>query len=310
MVKGKKQVQVGVSCLALLLGWGAGAQAATLGSHYPAGAEGVMAATAPPPGFHYRMYTTWYNASTLKDNNGNDIPAGLDLDVFASAHRFIHVTNVKILGADLLYDAIIPLLDKDISLSAAHYSDSHSLAVGDIILEPFVLSWHRPRFDATVGLGLVVPSGEYDSGELASPGLGYWSGMLTLGGTYYLDDKKSWSLSALTRTLVNTEQEDTNVTPGSELVVEYGLGKEIALNNNFLMRPGIAGYAYWQLSDDSDDRPGAAPGDRKQSFAIGAEVNFVYIPQLLQLNLRALQEYGAENTAEGSQVVLTLTKSW
>jgi len=134
--------------------------------------------------------------------------------------------------------------------------------------------------------------------------------MLTLGATYYLDEKKTWSLSALTRTLINGEQEDTNVTPGSELVVEYGLGKEIAINNNFLMRPGVAGYAYWQLEDDSSNGPGTVADQRKQAHAIGGEINFFYIPMLLQLNLRALYEYGAENTAEGSQFVAILTKSF
>jgi hypothetical protein len=310
MLNGKKQIRAGVSCLALLLGCVCNGEAATLGSHYPFGAEGVLAATAPPPGFHYRMYNTWYSPTTLKDNSGNDLPVGLDLNVFASVHRFIHVTDVKILGADFLYDALVPLVDKDVTISASNYSDSHSLAVGDIVLEPFVLSWHKPRWDATAGLAVIVPSGEYNAGELASPGLGYWSGMLTLGATFYLDEKKTWSLSALTRTLVNGEQEDTNVTPGSELVVEYGLGKEIAINNNFLMRPGIAGCAYWQLEDDSDNGPGTLADERKRAYAIGGEINFFYIPMLLQLNLRALHEYGAENTTEGAQFVATLTKSW
>jgi hypothetical protein len=310
MLKDNKRVRVGLGCLALFLGSVFSSEAATLGSHYPLGAEGVLAASAPPPGFHYRMYNIWYNSNTLKGDNGNDLPVGLDLNVFASAHRFIHVTNVKILGADLLYDAIVPLLDKDITISAANYSDSHSLAVGDITLEPFVLSWHLPRWDVTAGLGVIVPSGSYDASEFASPGLGYWSGMLTLGATYYLDEKKTWSLSALTRTLINGEQEDTNVTPGSELVVEYGLGKEIAINNNFLMRPGVAGYAYWQLEDDSSNGPGIVADQRKQAHAIGGEINFFYIPMLLQLNLRALYEYGAENTAEGSQFVAILTKSF
>ncbi len=77
-----------------------------------------------------------------------------------------------------------------------------------------------------------------------------------------------------------------------------------------LIRPGISGCAYWQFTDDSDDGPGTLADERKQAFALGAEINFFLIPQLLHLNLRVLDEFGTENTTEGIQFVLTLTKSF
>ncbi len=308
MLTGSTLRRAVVSCFVLLLGSALTGETATLGSHYPFGIEGVLAGSAPPPGFHYRMYNIGYNSTTLKDDHGNSQNVGLDLDVFASAQRLIYVTNVKILGADFLYDAIVPLLDKDLSIFGTSYSESFT--VGDITLEPFALAWHKPRWDATLALAVIMPTGDYDARNLASPGLGYWSGMLTLGGTYYLDDKKTWSVSALTRTLVHTEQEDTKVRPGSELVAEYGIGKEFTVNDKLMVRPGLAGYSYWQIEDDSQDGPGSFADQRKQVHAIGAEINIFWLPQLLQLNLRALHEYGAENTVEGSQLVATLTKSW
>ncbi len=310
MLNRSKSICVVFSCFVLLLGAALTGQAATMGSHYPFGGEGVLAGSAPPPGFHYRIYNTWYNPTTLMDDNGNNSNAGFDLDLFASVHRFIYVTNVKILGADFLYDVIVPFTDKDLTITKMNVSDSSSFTVGDIILEPFVLAWHKPRWDATVGLGVITPTGNYDASKLASPGLGYWSGMLTLGGTYYLDDKKTWSVSALSRTLVHTEQEDTKVTPGSEFVVEYGIGKEIAVNDKLLVRPGLSGCSYWQIEDDSKDGLNTYADQRKQAHAIGGEINFFWLPQLLQLNLRVLSEYGAENTTEGTQFVATLTKSW
>ncbi|WP_213182839.1 SphA family protein [Desulfosarcina cetonica] len=183
----------------------------------------MLAATVPPPGFHYRIYNTWYNPTTMKDNNGDK--SDIDLDVFSMVHRFVHVTERKILGANYFYNLIVPLVDKDLTLGP--YTDSQSLALGDTVFEFFGLAWHQPRWDAAFALAVIAPTGEYDSAKLASPGLVYWSGMLTLGGTIYLDAQRSWSLSALTRTLVHTKQDETEVTPGSEFVVEYGLGKEI-----------------------------------------------------------------------------------
>lgn len=306
MLRNKKWVGALAGCVGLPLAMCSAGWAATPGSHYNYGVEGVMGATAPPPGWHYRMYNLWYSPDELKDNSGNTVPVNFDLEVFASVQRIIHVTNVKILGADYLYDILIPLVDQDFTLGA--FSDSHSFTVGDITLEPFALGWHQPRWDATFALAVVLPTGHFEGNEPASPGLGYWSGLMTVGGTYYFDEQKTWSASVLTRTLINSEQEDTNITPGSEFIAEYGIGKQFLVNNTWMIRPGLAGASYWQISDDSDES--LTDDQHKQAHAIGAEVNLFYLPMLFQVNLRYLQEYGVENGPEDARFIATLTKSW
>lgn len=263
--------------------------------------------TAPPPGWHYRMYNLWYTPDELKDNSGNTVPGNFELDVFASVQRIIHVTDVKILGADYFYDVIIPLVDQEFTFGS--FSDSHSFTLGDITLEPFALAWRQPRWDASFALAVIVPTGHFEGDEPASPGLGYWSGMMTVGGTLYLDDQKTWSASVLTRTLINGEQEDTDITPGSEFVAEYGIGKEFQVNSSLMIRPGLTGASCWQFSDDSDEA-GAAADQHKKAHALGAEVNVFYLPMLCQVNLRYLQEYGVDNGPEDARFVATLTKSW
>ncbi|MDD2465002.1 MAG: transporter [Desulfobulbus sp.] len=303
MFSRKKWVGVAAGILAMSAavcsnGWGA-----TGGSHYQYGVEGVLGATAPPPGWHYRMYNLWYNPDMYNDS---PIPgAHFGLDTFASVQRIIHVTNVKILGADYLYDVLIPFVDTDFTLGPI--SDSHSFSLGDVTVEPFVLGWHQSRWDATVGLGVVMPTGHFKGDEPASPGLGYWSGLITVGASYYFDEQKTWSASVLTRTLINGEQDDTDITPGSEFVVEWGVGKEFR-PNNWMIRPGITGASYWQISDDSSESLSA--DQHKEAHAIGAEVNFFYLPMLFQVNLRYLQEYGVENGPEDSRFIATLTKSF
>ena len=291
------------------IAFGLPAQAATMGSHYPFGGEGVTAGSAPPPGFHYRGYLMMTNPTTYKDDNGDALPVDVNVDVLATVHRFLHVTKKKILGANYAYEVVVPIVEKDVTFGAM--TDSKSLSLGDVFFEPLALVWNRPRWDATFTLGVYAPTGEYDSQKLASPGLGYWSGMLTLGGTVFFDAKRTLSLSAMTRTLMHTEQDETDVTPGSEFVIEYGLGKEIGINEKLSIRPGICGAAYWQIEDDSDDGVGTLADERKEAFAIGAEMNFFWLPpKLLQLNVRVLREFSAKNTTQGSQVCLTLTKSW
>jgi len=284
--------------------------AATSGSHYPLGGEGVAAGSPPPPGLHYRMYNTWYNADTLTNNSGDDTGLDFDLSAYAQIHRFVHITEKKIWGANWGYNALIPMVNKDISIVPIGVDADTSFALGDVILEPLALFWYRERYDAILTLALIAPTGDYDVNDAASPGLGYWSGMLTAGGTYYLDTDKSWTISALTRTLVHTEQDDTDVRPGAEFTIEGGIGKQFMIDNLWLVRPGINYCATWQISDDSQDGPGTIANERKEAYGIGAEVNMMYLPWLLQGNLRYVHEFGAKNTAEGSSVVFTLTKSF
>ena len=80
--------------------------------------------------------------------------------------------------------------------------------------------------------------------------------------------EKTWSASALTRTLVHTEQEDTDVTPGEEFVVEWGIGRQIPVFKDLVIRPGISGCAYWQIDDDSDDALGTLASERKKTMPL------------------------------------------
>ena len=113
--------------------------------HYTPGVEGIYAATLPPPGFHYLMYNLFYNSDTLTNDNGDDIDVGLDLNVYANAHRFVYVMPKKVLGADFGFDAIVPFVYTDVAIKAMGV-DEDTFGLGDICLEPIVLGWHLPRW--------------------------------------------------------------------------------------------------------------------------------------------------------------------
>lgn len=270
--------------------------------HYTPGALGVNAATLPPPGFHWTAYNIYYSTDTLHDNNGNDIPVDLDLEVFASAHQFTYMTEKKILGADFGFDMIIPLVNVDIEMVGVNES---SFGVGDIFIEPFVLGWHTPRWDIALAAGVHTPTGE--SGDPSSVGKGYYSFMETLGATYYFDESKTWSASVLTRWLQNTEDEDTDITPGAEVVAEYGLAKSFP-GKGHIITAGIAGYSYAQLSEDSGT---GASDDKYSGHAIGPEIKYMgFKPFPFQIALRYLTEYETENTTEGTNISLQLIGSF
>lgn len=270
---------------------------------FTAGGEGVKAASVPPPGFHYRLYYVNAGFDELKDDNGNEVPIGFDLDVTAYVNRFLYVTDKKLFGADYGMHLIVPYSDIDMKTD---FGSDDSSGFGDICIEPFLLAWHKDRYDMALGLSAFVPTGKYDKDRAVHNGEGFWSAMLSFGGTWFFDEHKSLSASVLTRTVYNFENNDTNEQKGLEFTAEWGIGKTIPMGN-LLVRPGIYGFGQWDISDHD----GTAHDDhRYQKYAIGAELNLFWLPSHLQGNLRAAHEFETENGPEGSQIVFTLTKSF
>lgn len=288
-----------LSCFTLLV---AVPNFAIAGAHYVSGTEGLKAATLPPPGVYWRMYASYYDADTSRDNGGDKIKPDFDLNVAAWTNRFIWSTDVEILGGNLVMDIIIPTVYTDISMRNAGPGSfgANDWGVSDIILEPFVLAWHGNRYDAALGAALFLPTGDYNKNQPASPGKGFWTVMLSAGGTLYFDEARSWHASVLSRYEIHTKQEGTRQTHGDDFSFEWGVGKTV----NNLFDVGLAGYCYWQVTEDS----GSNSDDYKErGYAIGPEIS-TNIPEWnLGVSLRSIYEFGSRNKAEGNSTVLTLT---
>jgi hypothetical protein len=271
--------------------------------HYVNGVEGIKAATLPPPGFYYRLYNVFYNADEYTDADGDSLDMDFEVSVYAMVNRFIWITNKKILGADFGADVIIPLIYTDVEIKGTPIDDDQ-FGLGDICVEPFVLSWHGLRYDASFALAAYLPTGEYDVNEPASPGRDMWTGMVTLGGTAYFDAAKTWSASILSRYEFHSEKDETEVTLGDDFHFEWGLGKTLAK----IWDVGLAGYCHWQVTDDSGSDVGWDKSDHDEVYAVGPEVSVFIPPATLFVSLRTLWEFDAKDRSEGNVTTLTLTK--
>lgn len=269
-------------------------------SHYPIGVEGVKAATLPPPGLYLRDYNLFYFADQVNDPSGDEIPVDFDVFVYAQAPRLIWITDLQLLGGNYGMDVLVPFLYTD--LSAPGY-EGDCFALGDVFFEPITLSWHWQKFDLGVGYGFWAPLGEYDVTQPAQPGKGFWSNMFTLGATWYPDQEKTWSLSALARYEIHTEQEDTDITPGNTLSLEAGLAKALAPT----FEVGVVGYYQQQTTEDDGD---GASDDLERVLAVGPEVVWVCPKWALFTSLRYFYEFDAQDRPQGHTVTLTLTKKF
>ncbi len=273
--------------------------------HYVNGVEGIKAATIPPPGSYYRMYNTFYAADTLTGADGEELDVGFDAMVFANVHRFIWITQTKLLGADYGFDIFIPLIYQDIEISALGI-DNDEFGLGDIIVEPLLLSWHGKRWDTSAGAAVYLPTGDSDNTNPASPGKGFYTAMFSLGATYYLDAKKTWSASVLSRYEIHTEKDDDEITPGDDFHFEWGLGKTFP--GKTIWEVGLAGYCHWQVSDDSGGDVTWDEGVHDRVFAVGPHIS-AFIPTTgTVISLMNEWEFEAKDRPEGSVTTLSLIK--
>jgi hypothetical protein len=79
-------------------------------AHYFPGVEGIKGASLPPPGVYLRDYNVAYFGTQLNDKNGDKI-GGIDADLFiyANVPRVLWVTDIKLLGGNIGFDALIPI---------------------------------------------------------------------------------------------------------------------------------------------------------------------------------------------------------
>jgi hypothetical protein len=273
-------------------------------AHYTPGVEGIKGASLPPPGVYFRDYNYFYWADQRNDASGNkNGPADLDAFTYANLPRIIWITDTKFLGGFVGVDAFLPLVYQRASLNLGPGSSfsGNTFGVSDFFAEG-TLSWHLKQFDFAVGSGVDAPTGDSPSkaGPATTPGLGYWTFMQTAGVTWYIDEEKTWAVSALNRYEFNTEQRDTDVIPGQTYTLEWGVSKSVCKEADL----GVVGYYQQQVNPNS----GESFSSRSRVAAVGPEVSVMFPKQMFFVSLRYNYEFMAESRAQGNAITLTLTK--
>jgi hypothetical protein len=264
-------------------------------AHYVPGSEGLKGSSLPPPGFYFRDYNYFYWADRLNDSSGNPNPHVSNFKAFTYANipRAIWITDTKFLGGFVGVDALLPLVNQHVR---AGTFDSTTFGIGDLFGEG-TLSWHIKQFDFAVASGVWALTGDSGPGT-TRVGAGFWTFMQTAGTTWYVDEAKTWAVSALNRYEFNTEQRDTHVTPGDAYTLEWGVSKGVCKEADL----GVVGYYQQQVTGNSNKMP------LNRVAAIGPEVSAMFPKQMFFVSLRYNYEFMAENRAQGNAVTMTLTK--
>ena len=248
-------------------------------SHYVPGIEGIKGSVAPPPGIYYKGYLINYSA-----DESEALPSDSEVKVTALANRAVWVTQQKLLGGDLILEAIIPLVSTNLKIGGQDIDRRTGL--GDLYVGS-ALGWHDSRWDAVAGVGYWADTGDFDKNRFSSPGKGYDSVMLTLGGNVKLTKQGDINFSALSR-----YEMPNGDSLNDELIIEWGLSKSYGS-----LDIGLVGYNTFETGDGDEERN-----------ALGLSVGYFSPPNLLGGDIALYKEYSNKETFEGEVIRASLTK--
>lgn len=301
----------------LILAASARAQLPVDGIHYPVGLAGIKGGTLPGPGFYFQDDNLFYTGS---DNLGGQ--NNYKTFIYLQAPHLLWVTDWKVLGADYGLGVRVPFGYKEVSYYTPIRSaggrivnvvtDANRFGLGDVEVEPVLLSWHLEQFDFLVGYGLWLPTGEFDANSSVNLGNDRWAHQLTCGGVWYPDQDRAWAISVLNRLEFNSQTLRSfstllpNGTTTSSPVfascsvysLEWGLSRTVSKNTDL----GLVGYFQKQFVEAGYTPEGASVA------GVGPELR-TEIPRWdLTASLRCICEFLADNRPQGYTVALTLTK--
>ena len=281
--------------------------------HYAPGVVSIRDLAVPPvPGFFYAQYNAYYSADHYVDGDGNkrlnfeseggEVKLDTDVEVLAIAPVFLWSTSKKILGANYAF-YVVPQVGKS-SVSAklsvldqVGHTDDDSIGIGDTFVQPIWLGWQGERYDFALGAGAYLPTGKYDAEDGDSIGLGFWTGQFQSSAYWYLDEARASALEFAVTYEFHGEQEDTDITPGDHVSLEYGFSQYLSER----IEVGISGFSQWQV--ERDKRPmmtelALDPNAKGEVHGFGVQAAYWFTPQF-NMSLRYTKEYEGKARLQG-----------
>ncbi|MDP8235971.1 MAG: transporter [Candidatus Erginobacter occultus] len=264
------------------------------------GTEDYFVGALPPPGFHFINYLAYYYADEFRNSDGDKIPEDFKADVAAEVLRGIYVSDIEVLGANLGWHVVVPLVYKDMKMRMGDFTifDESRASLGDIYFSPFLLGWHSDVLHWVVGLDIIAPTGQYNNDYAVNIGSNHWTFEPAVAVSLILPEGLSVDLKLMYD--FHTENTDYigmagvgDYRTGQQFHLDYNVG--YAVLDNF--RLGVGGYYLKGLQDDELDGNKIA-NTKEQVLAVGPTALYSFNPGL-HLVAKVQFETEVENRPQG-----------
>lgn len=279
---------------------------------------GVEIGSSAPEGFHCSLVYLPVLGNQLNDADGNAITSvetemgALDTDFNLNWQplgiNLFYRSHKKILGANYAAFMVLPYsVSRTLSFTATapdgstiSLMDTGESGLIDAMISPVNLIWSQPRYVVSAGLAFNAPIGKYEAGAPSR-----WALLPTVGGTYYFDAEKTFSISTRFTYELNGKQlnDGADMSVGDELIIEWGIGKMAIPFGRF----GLIGYSVLQVTDDI--AAGIESDIKHSTHSIGAEYMMYLPPAKLAITLKALKGIAAKDAVPVTQFFVGITKT-
>ena len=282
--------------------------------HIPGGIGTIIDLAPSKPGWVIEPMYLHYEGSTSASTKmpiAGVIAADLNVNSDAILLGGIYSFEQTILGATYSVGAYLPYVWVDVEGeinptrgASKHLRDSTS-GVGDMILFPLMMAWELADWQFDAFLTVSAPTGDYEVGRLANPGLNYWSFDPTVGVAYN-NEEIGFNAALHTGVLFNTKNQDTNYHSGSAFHLDGSIQQILPVGPGYLSL-GAEFFYLTQISDDSSDSEFLG-GFRGHTVGVGPVLGYIQPigENTLAAELRWLPEIDVKNRFKGDYVWLKL----
>jgi hypothetical protein len=215
-----------------------------------------------PPGVYVRNDVFLYTAGVGKRWLGGRVDVGIDQVSWFYAMKLSLVIDEKVFGAVPTVGLILPVnLHTDVTGSIAFaeqegFRRGYVGGLGDIIVNPFQLTWVFGDHSLMAAPGIFIPTGAYDADRLLNVGRNYFAFDLAASYTW-LSSEHAQEFSVTAGYLINLKNQATDFRTGHELHVDWLIAQRFTGGYGI----GVTGYLYAQVTRDA--LPGDAFSDSK-----------------------------------------------
>jgi hypothetical protein len=237
------------------------------------GDAGLKSGSQAPPGAYFVVPMWFYNADKLKDRDGNELSQALSGSLNASvlSVAFSRVTTKKLFGANYAFLAALAWANNRVQ-GAEDFDSDPGAGLTDAFVQPINLGWHWSRADVTAAYGVYVPIGRYEDGADDNTGLGMWGQELLIGGTLFLNQKKSLHLATTATFDFQSSKKDSDTKVGNIMNLEGGAGVDFLGGG---LSVGLAYYGTFKLTEDRFDSQAISnlASGKNSVWALGPEAS-------------------------------------
>ncbi len=261
----------------------------------PDGLENFMVSALPPPGVYLMLYGGAASYDKLRDRTGSTIAVpGFRVDVKAVTPRVVWVTEQKVLGGQLLFHAVAPLLDVQFQAAGSRF---RSQGLGDMAFGGGVGFRSGDKLYYGAGMDLYVPSGRYDRNDPSSLGKNYWA----LQPVFVMSYVQPSGINADIKLMYdfNGKNSDTRTRSGQAIHADYSAGW--GLGNGWVV--GVGGYVFRQTT--ADQGPNSADG-KARAVGFGPSIRFADGKGWL-FTAKLQKEFDVRSRPQGTQFYVKAT---